>query len=201
MNKSRDLLTTTTLFKRFVKWDVFSGLSCLRILVFKVHHHCRSLSILQFTYGGRCDGGTTRQNLLSKNKIHQAAFTRGRFTCKNTKTTSPPSAVPSKLHGVLCHPKRKHLPERPPPGLTVFIRLNAALDQTPLIEIKLPIKAVLEWTAHLIRIRKTSVQLVACVQTSPFSRFFLTEWGASVHRLYNLVIFTIQTFTISISAK
>ena len=144
MNKSRNLLTTTTLFKRFVKWDVFSGLSCLRILVFKVHHHCRSLSILQFTYGGRCDDGTTRQNLLSKNKIHQAAFTRGRFTCKNTKTTSPPSAVPTKLDGVLCHPKRKHLPERPPPGLTVFIRLNAALDQTPLIEIKLPIKAVLQ---------------------------------------------------------
>ena len=94
MNKSRDLLTTTTLFKRFVKWDVFSGLSCLRILVFKVHHHCRSLSILQFTYSGRCDGGTTRQNLLSKNKIHQAAFTRGRFTCKNTKTTSPPVRYP-----------------------------------------------------------------------------------------------------------
>ena len=108
MNKSRDLLTTTTLFKRFVKWDVFSGLSCLRILAFKVHHHCRSLSILQFTYSGRCDGGTTRQNLLSKNKIHQAAFTRGRFTCKNTKTTSPPSAVPSKLDGVLCHPKRNY---------------------------------------------------------------------------------------------
>ena len=28
-----------------------------------------------------------------------------------------------------------------------------------------------------MRIRKTSGQLVACVQTSPFSRFFLTEWG------------------------
>ena len=143
VNKSRDLLTTTTLFKRFAKWDVFSGLSCLRILVFKVHHHCRSLSILQFTYSGRCDGGTTRQNLLSKNKIHQATFTRGRFTCKNTKTTSPPSAVPSKLDGVLCHPKRNY------PIGSIFQngRLPALpylFDQTPQMEAKLSINAVLE---------------------------------------------------------
>ena len=35
--------------------------------------------------------------------------------------------------------------------ITVFIRLNAALDQTPPMEAKLPIKAALEETPHLIR--------------------------------------------------
>ena len=35
--------------------------------------------------------------------------------------------------------------------ITVFIRLNAALNQTPQMEAKLPINAALEWTPHLIR--------------------------------------------------
>ena len=57
---SRDLPKIITLIIRFVEWNFFSRLSCFRILVFKVHHHCRCLSILQFTYGGRCGGSTAR---------------------------------------------------------------------------------------------------------------------------------------------
>ena len=181
MNKSRDLLTTTTLFKRFVKWDVFSGLSCLRILVFKVHHHCRSLSILQFTYGGRCGGGTTRQNLLSKNKIHQAAFTRGRFTCKNTKTTSLPVRYPvnwmafyaTQNGTILLEAFARTAASRPYRIYSIkrCPRSNAA-DGSKITNKRRP-----RMNRAPNENEKNLGTTCACVQTSPFSRYFLREGG------------------------
>ena len=85
VNKGWDLIVGGL----FIKWYALCFMPCIRILVFEMHNHPTLLSKLQFTYGGRCVQKGIWQNLLFENKIYQAAFTRGRFTCKYTNRNRP----------------------------------------------------------------------------------------------------------------